>query len=174
MIYSNYAKFLLVGDFKAETTYPYISSFLYQDELSSIVKESTCFKNNSNPKCIDLFLDNSALSFQHILTVSSGLSNFHKLVMTVLKSTFSKNKPREIVYTLKFRIDGTPRLFRFLPPSLTLLSTPRLLILENFASLPFYPMCSIDSGNAKPRLFDAHVFFNKHDFYKRVQAQVWE
>ena len=96
--YSNYEKNLLVGDFNAQTTYQYSSSFLYQHELSSIVKESTCFKNVSNPSCIDLFLTNSVLSFQHTLTVSCGLSDFHKLVMTVLKTTFSKNKPREIVY----------------------------------------------------------------------------
>ena len=55
-----------------------------------MVKESTCFKNVSNP---------SEMSFQLTLTVvSCGLSDFHKLVMTVLKTTFSKNKPREIVY----------------------------------------------------------------------------
>ena len=39
------------------------------------------------------------LSFQHTQTVLCGLSDFHKLVLTVLKITFSKNKPRELVYT---------------------------------------------------------------------------
>ena len=52
----------------------------------------------SNPSCIDLFLTNNALSFQHTLTVPCGLSDFHKLVLTVLKIAFSKSKPREIVY----------------------------------------------------------------------------
>ena len=75
-----------------------MSSFLYQHELSSIVKESSCFKNVSNPSCIDVFLTNSALSFRHTLTISCGLSDFHKVVMTVLKTTFSKSKPRETVY----------------------------------------------------------------------------
>ena len=75
-----------------------MNSFLYQHELLSIVKESTCYKNVSNPSCIDLFLTNSALLFQHALAVSCGLSDFHKLVMTVIKTTFSKKKPREIVY----------------------------------------------------------------------------
>ena len=37
------------------------------------------------PSCIDLFLINSALSFQNTLTVSCGLSDFHKLVMTQLR-----------------------------------------------------------------------------------------
>ena len=62
-----------------------------------MVKESTCFKNVSNPSCIVLFLANSALSFQHTLTVSYGLSDFHKLVLKVLKIAFSKNKPHGIV-----------------------------------------------------------------------------
>ena len=96
--YSNYEKKLLVGDFNAQTTDQYLSSFLYQHELSIIVKESMCFKNVSNPSSINLILTNSALSFQNKLTISCGLSDFHKLVMTVLKTTFSKNKPREIVY----------------------------------------------------------------------------
>ena len=69
-------KILLVGDFNAQTTDHYLSSFLYQYELSSIVKESTSFQNVSNSSCIDIFLTNSALSFQHTLTVSSGLSDF--------------------------------------------------------------------------------------------------
>ena len=56
-------KILLVGDFKAQTTDHCLSSSLYQHELSSIVKESTCFKNVSNPSCIHLLLPNSALSF---------------------------------------------------------------------------------------------------------------
>ena len=87
--YSNYEKILSVGNFNAQRTDQYLSSFLYQHELSSIVKESTCFKNVSNPSCIELFLTNSALSFQHTLTTSYGLSDFHKLVMTVVKTTFS-------------------------------------------------------------------------------------
>ena len=45
--YSNYEKTLLVGDFKGQATDHYLSLFLYRHELSSIVKESTCFKNVS-------------------------------------------------------------------------------------------------------------------------------
>ena len=81
--YSNYENILLVGDFNAQTTNQYLSSFLYRHELSSVVKENTCFKNVSNPSYIDLFLTNSALSFQDTMTVSCGLSDFHKLAMTV-------------------------------------------------------------------------------------------
>jgi hypothetical protein len=30
--------------------------------------------------------------------ISTGLSDFHKMVLTVLKTTFQKSKPREIIY----------------------------------------------------------------------------
>ena len=93
-VYSNYEKVLLVGDFKAEISEVCSDSFLYQHELKNLVKEKTYFKNVSNPSCIDLFLTNNALSFQRTETVSTGLSDFHKLVLTVLKTAISKNKPR--------------------------------------------------------------------------------
>ena len=57
-------------------------------------------------------MTNNALSFQHTETVFTGLSDFHKLVLTVLKINISKNKPREIHYrnykkfdSLKFNVD---------------------------------------------------------------------
>ena len=96
--YSNYEKTLLARDFNAQTTNHYLSLFLYQRNLWSIVKDSMCFKNFSNPSCIDLFLINRTLLFQHTLIVSSGLSYFHKLALTVLKIAFSKNKPSEILH----------------------------------------------------------------------------
>ena len=39
---------ILLGDLNSQITNNYLCSFLYQHELSSIVKESTCFKNVSN------------------------------------------------------------------------------------------------------------------------------
>ena len=95
---SHYEKILVVGNFNAEISGFCFDSFLYQHELKNLVKEKTCFKNVSNPSCIDLFLTNSVLSFQNMETVPTGLSDFHKLVLTVLKTTFLKSKPREIHY----------------------------------------------------------------------------
>ena len=54
------------------------------------------FKSITNPTCIDLFLTNSNLAFQHTETASTDLSDFHMLVVTVLKTCFSKKKPREL------------------------------------------------------------------------------
>ena len=42
---------------------------------------------------IDLLLRNNALPFQNTLLVLKGLSDFHKLVLTVLKTSVEKNEP---------------------------------------------------------------------------------
>ena len=72
--------------------------FWYQHDMTSLVKGKTCFKSIINPTCIDLFLTNSNLSFQHTETVSTVLPNFHVLVFTVLKTCFSKKKLGELEY----------------------------------------------------------------------------
>ena len=64
----------------------------------NLVKEPTCFKSVNNPSCIDLFLTNSPLSFQHTKLFSNGISDFHKLVVTTLKTKFTKSKPKEVTY----------------------------------------------------------------------------
>ena len=61
--------------------------------MKNIVKQKTCFKNPERPSCIDLILTNSSRSFQDPCTVETGLSNFHKLAVTVLKLYFPKQKP---------------------------------------------------------------------------------
>ena len=96
-LYSQYDKKLLVADFNREVS-DVLSTFLYQHDLENLVKEKTCFKNANNPSTIDLFLTNNSLAFQNTTTTFTGLSDCHKLVLTVLKTTFSKNKPKELFY----------------------------------------------------------------------------
>ena len=93
-----YDKFLLTGDFNAQEGESNIDTFLQDYDARNIVKEKTCFKNIENPSCIDLFITNSVNSFQHTKVISSGLSDCHKMVVTVLKMTFQKSRPREIMY----------------------------------------------------------------------------
>ena len=97
-VYYSYAKFLLAGDFNVQEDKLCIQSFLDEFDAKNLVKESTCFKNPDNPSCIDLFLTNSSNSFVNTSTVSTGLSDFHKMIITVLKTTFPKAKPRIVTY----------------------------------------------------------------------------
>ena len=87
----HYDKFMLVGDFNAEESEPCLSQFLYEYNAKKIDKENYCFKNALNPSCIDLFKTNSSLSCQNTTATSNGLSNFHKMVITVMKMSFKKH-----------------------------------------------------------------------------------
>ena len=88
-----YDNFILLGDFNNE---PEENTFLNTYHLKNIVKQKICFKNPDRPSCIDLILTKSYRSFQvpyRTCTVETGLSDFYKLVVTVLKLYFPKQRP---------------------------------------------------------------------------------
>ena len=66
--------------------------------LKSLIKKPTCFKSKNNPSCIDLILTNRGNCFQNSSTVETGLSDFHHLVLTVLKTTYKKKPPKKVLY----------------------------------------------------------------------------
>ena len=65
-------------------------------KLHNLVKHPTCFKNPENPSCIDLLLTNKPLSLQTITVIEKGLSDFHKMIVAVMKMHFSKMKHKVI------------------------------------------------------------------------------
>ena len=96
--YCNYDNLLLIGDFNSELCEKDINEFCDIYTLKSLIKEPTCFKNINNPTCIDLILTNQETHFQNSTTIESGLSDFHKMVVTVLKTSFQKRSPTTIKY----------------------------------------------------------------------------
>ena len=86
----NYDDMLLIGDFNSEVNENAISEFCDLYTLKSLIKEPTCFKNYNNPTCIDLLLTNREKRFQNSTTIETGLSDFHKMNVTVLKVNFQK------------------------------------------------------------------------------------
>ena len=93
-----YEKVFMAGDFNAQVTEKCLSYFLFQNDLTNIVYDNTGFKNPENPTCIDLFLTNFPRSFQNTIAVTTGLSDFHKMTVTVLKNNFCKPKPKTVYY----------------------------------------------------------------------------
>ena len=93
----DYEKILLMGDYNADINETNMSSFCKIYHLIDIIKEPTCFKSPSNPSCIDLFLTNNA-NFLQKCSVETGLSDFHKLIVTVMKSHIPKQYAKIIKY----------------------------------------------------------------------------
>ena len=93
-----YNKFLLCGDFNSEHTESSLSEFSLKYDSNNLVVEKTCFKNPENPRCIDLFLTKSVRSFENTSAFATGISDFHKMIVTVLKTSFPKSAPKKVIY----------------------------------------------------------------------------
>ena len=94
----NYDNFILLGDFNSEPKEQYVKYFCYVYNCKNIIKENTCFKNPDNPSCIDLFITNRPACFNSSMTIETGLSNFHKRTISVMKIFYEKQKPNIIRY----------------------------------------------------------------------------
>ena len=60
-----------------------------------------------NPSCRDLLLTNNSYAIQQTTTICSGLSDRHKLVLTVLKASILKGNPRQITYRDNKKLDSS-------------------------------------------------------------------
>ena len=94
----NYENFLLLGDFNSEISETIMKEFSETYNLQNLIKVPTCFKNPLNPSSIDLLLTNRARSFQNSKAIETGLSDHHKMTITVLKAFFQKQTPIAIKY----------------------------------------------------------------------------
>ena len=79
---------LLLGDFIIDINTPgievdKIDEFCNLFDLTNLIKTETCCTKN-NKSTIDLFLTNRPLSFQK--ATENGISDYHKLISTFLKS----------------------------------------------------------------------------------------
>ena len=91
-----------MGDLNAELADTVASDFCEIYNLKNIIREKTCFKNPNNPSCIDLIITNRPTSFQNSMVIETGLSDFHKMCVTVMQMYYSKQKP-SIIHYHKFK-----------------------------------------------------------------------
>ena len=95
---SKYDNFVVFGNLTTEVPNSFMEQFCVSYNLKSLIKEPTCFKRVDNPSYIELILTNHQKCFQNSDVFETGISDFHKLVFTVLKTYFQKTKPRIIKY----------------------------------------------------------------------------
>ena len=95
---SAYDNYIVIGDFNVEPDSKEMSSFCDTFDLTSLIKEPTCYKNPDNLSYIDLILTNKPSSSQNSCIAETGLSDFHRMILTVTKMAFQKLKPTVINY----------------------------------------------------------------------------
>ena len=104
LLSTNYDNILLLGDFNAEVENNFLKEFCDLYGMKSLIRIPTSYENPANPTCIDLMLTNSNQSFQISCAIETRLSDFHKMIVTVLKIYFQKREAKVINYRdcLKF------------------------------------------------------------------------
>ena len=75
--------------------------------LKNLANVPTCYKNPLKPSCTDLFLTNCSRSFQDTQVKETGLSDFHKMNITVLKMFYSKQKHETVFFRNYKKFDNS-------------------------------------------------------------------
>ena len=65
--------------------------------LSNLIKDPTCF-TSANGYTIDLFLMTNKHLFQKTNSFETGISDHHRLIATVLKTTYKRFPPKLLTY----------------------------------------------------------------------------
>ena len=66
--------------------------------LQNLIYEPTCYENANNLSSIGLILTNRKRSFHNSVTIETGLSDPHKMTVTVITSYFKKKEPITVNY----------------------------------------------------------------------------
>ena len=96
--FKDYQNIIVIGDINLEPDNDNLSEFKIAYNLVNLIKVPTCYKSVNKPTSIDVILTNKSKCFQKSSAFTSGLSDFHKLIITVLKTEFTKTGPNIIKY----------------------------------------------------------------------------
>lgn len=94
---AKFENIILLGDFNSCRDDSPVIAFCETYKLCNLVKHSTCYKNPQNPLCIVLFLTKK-LTFRTSIVIETELSDFHKMVVTIMKMSFPKMKLKVMRY----------------------------------------------------------------------------
>ena len=95
---TKYEQLLFSGDFNAGAEDSSVKTFCFSYNLTNMSNRPTHFKKPERPSCIDLILTNYSRSFRNSYTIETGLSDFYKLVVKVMRTTYKKSQSKIIIY----------------------------------------------------------------------------
>ena len=70
----------------------------------SLKSHLNCFRTPENYSCIDLILTNSSYCFHYFCVIETDLSDLHKMIVAVMKTTFQKILALEIMLHFQMKI----------------------------------------------------------------------
>ena len=89
---TKYERLLFLGDFNAGMEDSSIKIFCGYYNLTSMINTPACYKNPDKSTCT------CPRSFQNSCVIETGLSDFHMMIVTVVKPSYQKIEPKVINY----------------------------------------------------------------------------
>ena len=163
---SKYDNMLIIGDLNSEMSESSSDEFSQTYNLESMINKPTCFKNPRNPSCIDLVQTNKQERFLKAKTVETGLSDFHKMVVSVFKTNFKKQKPKIITYR-DYKHFGNEKLRESL---ITFFSTDKNISYDSFENLVLQTLDKMAPTKQKHIRSNQFPFINK-DIHKAIMTR---
>ena len=88
-----YENMLILGDLNSPISKNEMRNFSELYNLKNLTNELTCYKNAANPSSIVVMLTNKKGSIQISMVLETGLSDHHKMTISVLKRCVKKKAP---------------------------------------------------------------------------------
>ena len=92
-----YENLVIIGDMNLEESNVNLINLCNDYNLTNLIHKNTCFKS-SKGTCIDLILTNRRSYFQHSNSFETGLSDYHHLIYSMFKMSYTKLSPIKQLY----------------------------------------------------------------------------
>ena len=152
---TKYENVLLLGDFNICVDDEAMKNFCSSYCLNSLIKQPACFKNPENPSCVDLILTNKTRSFQSTCVIETGLSDFYRITISVLKMHFRK-LPLKVISYRDFKTFENER---FITSLQSTLESQNIDYIKNSITLKdlFFEICQKVLNHHAPRKKSTYV-----------------
>ena len=156
---------LTMGDLNSEMSVSCLDELPQTCNSESTVNKPTCFKNSKSISCIGLVLTKNQESFL-VKTAETGLSDFHKMVVSVFKTTFKKQKLKIATYRDYKRFDNE----KFRESLITHFNTTKNISYEAFENLVLLTLDKMAPIKRKYMRNKQSSFMNK-DIHKAIMTR---
>ena len=102
---ASYENTVILGEFNIHPTNQILETFLEDNNFANLTKSNTCFKSKPG-SCIGFILTNKPKSFQNSGVMKTCISDYHALIFSFLKTTFTKMPPNKLQYRNYKKFEG--------------------------------------------------------------------
>ena len=92
-----YKNCILLGSLNIVRNNTQLQNFCESLLLKYLIKKPTCYKGDTSTG-IDHIVTNIPKRFMKSMALETGISDHHKMIMTIFRSIFAKGKPKTFYY----------------------------------------------------------------------------